>query len=93
MQITVNYNVDISDDEAIQDVLKELLDTQIDPENAGADYINRFRATMEKFGAIGLKNRLRRFRQQKANQARQIAAQAEATAMDEETTIGEAVAV
>ena len=93
MQITVNYNVTISDDETIQDVLKELLDVQIDPDNAGGDYINRFKATMEKFGTFGLKNRLNRFRQQKANQARQIAAQAEATAMDEETTISEAVAV
>ena len=58
MDITVNYTVTISDDVTVQNALKALLDERIDPDNAGSNYLERFKAALKEYGTKGLKGML-----------------------------------
>ena len=87
MDIVVNYTVPISDDVAVQDALKALLDERIDPDNAGGQYAARFKMALKKFGTQGLKNRLENFR----TNALLTASRADQQVVRDEVTVGDGV--
>lgn len=69
MNVDVSYSTEISDDAAVQDALKSLLDTQLDKDGAGDNYPARTVAAMMKFGTEGLKQKIRGVRSSDAVKA------------------------
>lgn len=62
----VNYTVTVDDAPEIVQALKDLLDNQLDPDNAGGNYAARGKEQFKLWGTRGMRQKLRAYRSNEA---------------------------